>query len=209
MNRYALMVPCLAVLCAALPAAHAADISIETAQEIYYYGDRLTYTVTVSEVTGEPAFLYIVDAGGTKSSAIPLPVSQPVTEFASPFPFEAATYQVGGWTLEIYYGESQSEAAFTLMDSGRAVIPTWIKDAGRLWIAGASEEYYLSAIEYLVDQGILQVDAPPAPDDGRASIPEWVKVITAWWIQGHVADHEYASAIEYLINHGAIRVGQQ
>ena len=117
------MVPCLAVLCAALPAAHAADISIETAQEIYYYGDRLTYTVTVSEVTGEPAFLYIVDAGGTKSSAIPLPVSQPVTEFASPFPFEAATYQVGGWTLEIYYGESQSEAAFTLMDSGRAVIP--------------------------------------------------------------------------------------
>ena len=95
------------------------------------------------------------------------------------------------------------------MDSGRAVIPTWIKDAGRLWIAGAGEEYYLSAIEYLVDQGILQVDAPPAPDDGRASIPEWVKVITAWWIQGQIADHEYAGAIEYLINHGAIRVGQQ
>ena len=208
MNRHVLMASCIAALCAALPAAYAADIYIETAQETYYYGDHLSYTVTVSEVTGEPAFLYIVDAGGAKSSAIPLPVSQPVTELVSPFPFEAATYQVGEWTLEIYYGESQSETTFTLMDSGRTVIPAWIKDAGRLWIAGGGEEYYLSAIEYLVDQGILQADMPPAPDDGGASIPEWVKVITAWWIQGQISDHEYASAIEYLISHGVIRVGQ-
>ena len=198
----------LAALCIVFPAAYASDIDITAGQDIFYYGDDLTYTVTVSEVTGNPAFLYIIDGKGTKSSAIPLDVSQLVTEHRAPFPFESTTYPEGIWMLEIHYGQSQAEADFILADSGQVVIPVWIKDAGRLWINGADAQYYTSGLGFLVEQGIISPDTPPVSDSAQEHIPEWVKVITSWWILDVITDDEYAEAIEYLIDRQVIRIAR-
>ena len=203
MKRY---IPLLAAF-AMFPAA-AAEVDIDVDSDTYYYGDHLAYTVTVSEVTGAPALLYIIDADGKKSSAIPLAVSELVTAHRSPFPFEAATYPEGGWTLEIRYGEFSDTTGFLLQDSGRAVIPTWIKDSGRIWVGGGGVQYYMTALSYMLEYGIIEAGAPSEPD-GAPYIPEWVKTITAWWILGHIPDHTYAASIEYLVDQGIIRIGQQ
>lgn len=198
----------LATLCGAalLPGAYAVDVSIETTRDTYYYGDRLAYTVTVSEVTEGIAVLYIVDAGGKSSSPILLPISQQVTEERAPFPFEAITYPDGVWRLELHYADTVAGTEFLLADSGRVVIPAWIKDVGRLWALGAiSGLQYLSAVENLIDQDIIEVGAVPA-QSSNPHIPAWMRVTTAWWVDGLVSDQEYADALEYLIDRRVIRI---
>jgi len=56
-------------------------VSIFTEKEIYSYGDFLTFTIEVSEITGEPAILHIIDESGKKSSAIPIPITKLKTQF--------------------------------------------------------------------------------------------------------------------------------
>jgi len=43
-------------------------VSIFTEKEIYSYGDFLSFTIEVSEISGEPAILNIIDESGKKSS---------------------------------------------------------------------------------------------------------------------------------------------
>ena len=195
---------CIAAIAAvaALPWAHATDLSIEVGQNTYYFGDRLSFTVTVSEVTGEPAFMYIIDEDGKRSSSIQLHIGEAVTEEISPFPFEKATYPEGRWMLEIHYAGTTAETTFLLADSGRAVIPAWIKDVGRLWVNGAiNEQQFMTSIESLAYDGVISTDGAPE-SEGTAFVPAWFKFPTILWIQEEIPDHTYAAAIEYLILQG-------
>ena len=58
------------------PANAAPTISIETSQTIYHYGDYLSITINVSEVTGDFATIYIIDSSQKKSVLLQPPVSQ-------------------------------------------------------------------------------------------------------------------------------------
>ena len=42
-------------------------VSIETSQETYHYGDHLSMTINVSEITGDAATIYIIDTEERKS----------------------------------------------------------------------------------------------------------------------------------------------
>ena len=96
-------------------------VSIKTEKEIYSYGDFLSFTIQVSEITGESAILNIIDESGKKSSAIPIPITELKTEVPSPFPFESNIYPLGMYTLEIQYSGSSSMTEFELIDSGNSI----------------------------------------------------------------------------------------
>jgi len=203
--NYLIPVSC-AVLClvAQMPAAFA-DISVKTEKESYYFGEYLTFTITVDSVTGEPAFIYIIDEQNKSSSPIPIPVLDIVTEERSRFPFEKETYPQGRWTIRAHYGNATDQAEFTLSDSGLLVIPVWKKDVGRLWVNGVIDDMqYMNTITKELDEDVVSGNAERG---GAMHVPVWVRGLTALWIQELVQDHEYALALEYMLSHDIIMIG--
>ena len=73
----------------------APSIQILLDQTTFSYGEKLVYTIEVSEVTGELAIIHIRDESGKGSSAIPIEISKLKTEVPSPFPFEKQVFPEG------------------------------------------------------------------------------------------------------------------
>jgi len=146
--------------------------SIYTEKEIYSYGDFLTFTIEVSEITGEPAILHIIDESGKKSSAIPISITELKTEVPSPLPFESNVYPLGMYTLEIQYSGSSSMTEFELIDSGNIVIPLWIREVAKYWYNGAiTDVEFVKGIEFLIKEGIIVV--PQGQEtSGEVKIPD-------------------------------------
>ena len=201
---FSLMISSISVV-SAIP-----TVSIFTEKEIYSYGDFLTFTIEVSEITGEPAILHIIDESGKKSSAIPIPITELKTEVPSPFAFESSVYPLGMYSLEIQYSGSSSMTEFELIDSGKIVIPLWIREFAKYWYNGAiTDVEFSNGIGFLIKEGIIVV---PETQNQKTSdeviIPEWIKASTGWWIDGEISDMEYAKGIEFLIMEGIIVVQQ-
>ena len=86
-------------------------------------------------------------------------------------------------------------------------VPEWVKTNAGWWANGhIDDSTFLTGIEYLISEGIIDVDAPPGGEP-EGSIPGWVKTTAGWWAEGLVSDGEFVSALEYLIGQGAITVG--
>ena len=183
-------------------------LNIYTEKEIYGYGDFLTFTIEVSEVTEEFAVLYIIDEVGKKSSPIPIQITDLKTIVPSPFPFESEVYPLGKYTLEVEYSGNTNSAEFVLIDSGNIVIPSWVREFAKYWFNGAiSDLEFANAIEFLIKQGIIVVPYEENQTEGSdVLIPKWIKTSTGWWIDRIISDKEYAASLEYLIKAGIILV---
>ena len=183
-------------------------VSIYTEKEIYSYGDFLTFTIEVSEITGESAILHIIDESGGKSSAIPIPVTELKTKVPSPFPFESNVYPLGMYTLEIQYSGSSNMTEFVLIDSGNVVIPSWIRELAKYWHNGAiSDVEFAQGIEFLIKERIIVIPQIQNQEtSNEVKIPEWFKASTGWWIDRQISDVEFAQGIEFLIKEGIIIV---
>ena len=203
-------------------------VAIETSKQVYYYGDHLSFTVDVrgdGGAEGGIAYLYITHENGRTSSPVPIPLTGSLTVSTSPAAFQPppsqypdAPYPTGLYTLRIEYGGSSGEATFTLLDSGRIVIPSWIKDTTRLWASDKmGDATYASSIGYLISNGIIDAGAPAADRadaavgageeaEGPVAIPEWVKRSAQWWVDGMIGDDAYGSSLQYLLQAGVIVV---
>ena len=87
-------------------------ISIETSQETYHYGDHLSMTINVSEITGDVATIYIIDTEERKSLLLNPPIFQETTGFPSKFPFDATIWKTGVYMLEGEYSGAKSSVQF-------------------------------------------------------------------------------------------------
>jgi hypothetical protein len=197
----------ISIIICTIPIAYATPIiSIQTDKEIYSYGDFLSITIQVSELTGKSAILHIIDWSGKSSSAISIPITQLKTIVPSPYPFESTVYPQGRYTLNIEYSGSSDSAEFELIDSGKIVIPNWVRDFSKYWYNDEiSDKEFAKGIEFLIKENIIVV--PQSSSHGtvdEVKIPNWVKTSTGWWIQGKISDVEFAKSIEYLINIGII-----
>lgn len=191
-----------------LPNAEAVSVSISTDKKTYYYGDYLTTTVEVSELVTDVAFLYITDESGKQSSPIPYPISQLKNIQTSPFPFNKETYPQGKYTIDIQYAGSNATTEFYLKDSGKIVIPIWIKDVSKMWTNDLiTNEQYASTIKYLIKQNIITIPTNGSTNLGNSTeIPQWVKVNARWWVDGQIEDNDFALGLQHLVKIGVIKV---
>ena len=104
------------------------------------------------------------------------------------------------------------------MEAGATEIPSWVKTNAGWWAEGAIDDAtFVSAIEYLIQNGILVVPVADGGDAGpddvadgdaapAATIPPWVKTNAGWWAEGAIDDESFVSGLQYLIKEGIIRV---
>ena len=198
----------LLVICTIPSVYTAPTISIHTDKKIYNYGDFLSFTIEVSEITGESAILHIIDQSGQSSSTIPVPITELKTVVPSPYPFESTVYPQGRYILDIEYSGSSDTTEFELNDSGKIIIPFWVRDFSKYWYNDEiSDKEFAKEIEFLIKENIIVVSQSSSQSTvDEVKIPNWVKTSTGWWIQGKISDMEFAKSIEYLIKVGIIIV---
>jgi len=182
----------------------APTVSIYTEKEIYSYGDFLTFTIEVSEITEDLAILHIIDESGKSSSAIPIPITELKTVVPSPFPFESEVYPLGTYTLEIQYSDSIDTTEFELIDSGKFLLPIGTKQVAVTWIEGDIPDTFF--MKFLIRENPTLFSTEQNSEPENVKIPHWVKAVTGWWIDEKISDKEFATALEYLIKVGIIVV---
>jgi len=173
------------------------DVKIILASEIFHFGDKLDYTIIVSEVTGEDATIYITDSTDIRSLLYTLHILQEETHVVAPIGFDSIIWNEGKYSLELEYSGASHKANFTIIDDGSVGIPYWINDLAKLWLTTQMpDKEYAKAIQYLIEQEILE----SAESHDELYIPEWFRYPTAWWSSGQITDTTYTHAIQFLID---------
>ena len=174
----------------------------------YSYGEKLVYSIEVSEVTGDVAIIHIRDESGKGSSAIPIPISQLKTEIPSPYPFEKQIFPEGKYFIDLEYSGTETTAEFTLVDLGNIVIPFQTKQIAYNWITNqVSSGIFIDSIQKSVDNDVINIPFEINQQNiGKVLIPEWVKSITTWWLEEKISDETFANAFQYLIDNKIIVV---
>ena len=94
--------------------------------------------------------------------------------------------------------------------SADTTIPSWIKSNAKYWKEGQiGDAEYVKGIQYLIQNGIMQVPASTNAMEKLNQIPSWVKNDAGWWADGSISDGEFVSAMQYLVGVGMIDVAQQ
>ena len=186
----------------------ALSVSIETSQETYHYGDNLSMTIIVSEITGDTATVYIIDTEERKSILLSPPITQETTEFPSRFPFDATIWKTGTYTLEVEYSGVKSSVQFSIEDTGEIALPFWIKDLAKMWITEplVTDKDFARAIEYLIQYEIIKIPYTEPEGETITRIPDWVKTNAEWWITEKISDTEFTLSLQYLVQKGIITV---
>ena len=173
------------------------DVKIILASEIFHFGDKLDYTIIVSEVTGEDATIYITDSTDIRSLLYTLHILQEETHVVAPIGFDSIIWNEGKYSLELEYSGASHKADFTIIDDGSVGIPYWINDLAKLWLTTQMpDKEYAKAIQYLIEQEILE----SVESHDELYIPQWFRYPTAWWSSGQITDTTYTHAIQFLID---------
>jgi len=182
------------------------SIEISTSKQVYEYGDLLSITFHVSELTGEQITLHIIDSSGKTSAPINLPIYKLNSTITSPFPFYKTTFSPGTYHIDAEYSGSKTSVSFDLIDSGRIAIPTEFKTVVKTWQQGSpTEKDYAGLIRELINNGIINV-ANYNNQTNQIHIPQWFKNNAKWWSDESISDNEFGLSIQYLIQKGIISV---
>ncbi len=173
----------------------------------FSYGERLIYTIEVSEITGDLAIIHIRDESGKGSSAIPISISQLKTEIPSPYPFEKEIFPEGRYFIDLEYSGASYTAEFNLVDLGNVVIPFQTKQIAFSWINNqVSGGILIDSIQKTVDEKIINIPQIDRDHIGDIYIPDWVRTVTIWWLEEKISDETFANSFQYLINEKIIKI---
>jgi len=179
------------------------NIEIVISSPNYNYGEKLDYTIIVSEITGEDAIIFITDTNGNKSQLLAMPISKEESRIISPFAFDSVIWSEGTYGLELQYSGTTSITSFTIVSDGTIGIPYWIKDLTILWISGqVKDDEFAKSIQFLIDENIIF----NSKAGQELYIPKWFKTTTEWWTNNQISDTVYGNALQFLIDDNIIKI---
>ena len=174
----------------------------------YTYCERLSYTIEVSEITGELAIIHIRDEADKKSSAIPIPIEKLSNPIPSAYPFQKDIFPAGKYFIDIEYSGAKTTIEFDLIDSDNLCISESMKPIIIRWINGEfTDGMLISGFQNLVDKKLIEIPFEITEKNiGKIKIPQWVKSIGNGWIMGIISDQMFTNNLQYLIDKNIISV---
>src|SRR5437867_1963322 len=183
------------------------SLTVSTGKHVYAYGDFLSITFQVSELTGNPIIVHIIDSSGKASAPINISINKWNSTISSPIPFYKTTYSPGTYHINAEYAGTQSSISFDLVDSGKIAIPTEYKTLAQTWLKGtATDKDYAGLIRELIHFDIINVPGYEFQTAHIIHIPAWFKNNVKWWSDDSITDNEFGFAIQYLIKSGFMSV---
>jgi uncharacterized protein YjbI with pentapeptide repeats len=91
-----------------------------------------------------------------------------------------------------------------------AIIPSWVKNNADWWASDLIDDNsFVSGIQWLVSNDIIQVPPTIVSDVSETTIPDWVKNNAGWWADNKISEDEFVNAIQYLIKRSVIHIPNQ
>lgn len=181
------------------------QVSIATSKAVYRYGDSLSFSVTVSNVTGDTAVLEIVDQSNHSSSPIDMEISKPISNITAPVPFYRTTFSPGTYFVKIQYAGTSAMTRFQLVDTEDIVIPPQFKVVAGSWVQNqTSSVLFGEHIAELVSSGIISINN--YQEQNTTVIPMWFKNDALWWSNGSISDNDFGHAVKYLIESNIMKI---
>lgn len=177
--------------------ASAQTVSVQTSKPTYNYGDYLSITISVSEISGKNAILYIIDSEGIKSSAIPVQITKQNTTITTPVPFNEELFREGKYQIQIEYEGVKSSAPFQLVDAGNIVMPFGSNVIVPQWLDGAITDTMF--FKFLVEKNAVKLPEGQKLQE-KTEIPDWYKTNGKWWSERQISDSEFVLGLQYLVN---------
>lgn len=104
------------------------------------------------------------------------------------------------------FGRSDDKSETQVTPKTEIRIPDWIKKNAGWWADNnVTDSEFLNAIEYLIQEGIIQVPETQKQQESD-KIPNWFKQNAQWWYEGKIDDETFAKGIQYLISVGVISI---
>jgi hypothetical protein len=86
-------------------------------------------------------------------------------------------------------------------------IPSWIKTNAGWWADGSIDDSsFIQGIQFLIKDGIIQVDASSSSNAISNEIPSWIKTNAGWWADGSIQDSDFILGIQHLVKSGIINI---
>jgi hypothetical protein len=181
------------------------QISISTDRDTYEYGQNLSLTIRVSEVTNDSATFEIVDNSGQSSSPIHVAINKLVSNITAPVPFYKTTFSPGTYYINIQYSGSNATTSFQIIDTPKIIIPPEFKVVADSWSKGeTSNKLFATHIQTLIQYGIIKPNN--YQEDNATFIPQWFKNDARWWADGSISDDDFGLAIKYLVDSKIIQI---
>lgn len=186
-----------------LQAANAQSVSVSTSKTVYNYGDYLSVTINVSDITGDNAVMYIVDLSGVKSSPIPVVIKNRTTTITTPVPFNFEIFPEGKYQIELEYDGEKATSAFSLVDAGNIVMPFGSNVIVVQWSNGAISDYLF--FKFLVEKGTISLPEGDTLGD-KTQIPYWYRANGVWWSEQKITDEEFVNGLQYLVDRKFVEI---
>jgi len=121
-----------------------------------------------------------------------------------------STYGENGFLANLKVPQVETpSSAFEKIKVEEIEIPDWIRNNAEWWAQGAiGDSDFVSGIQYLIKEGIIQIPETAQPTTGEVSeeIPSWIKNNAEWWSQGLISDDDFVKGLQYLVEQGVIQV---
>jgi hypothetical protein len=89
-------------------------------------------------------------------------------------------------------------------------IPYWIRNNAGWWSDDKiSDVDFITGIEYLINNKIINLSSQNINENFSDVIPTWIKNNAGWWAAGKISDEDFLSGIKYLIENSIIKVNAQ
>ena len=112
------------------------------------------------------------------------------------------------YSLDVF--ETPTKKPEFLQQLEENTIPYWIKNTAGWWSKNkVSDVEFISGIEYLINNKIMNIIAQNSSENSLNAIPSWVKNSAGWWSNNEISDTEFISGIKYLIENNIIKVSTQ
>lgn len=184
-------------------------------EKIFGAAKSTQHTPTKADLTGLAEQLEVDVEVGEEKSFVTLSED---SKFPGIYQGKYAPKQAGPINVHLYgiIGKYEFEATFhpekieqgkIILESTKAKIPEWIKNNAGWWADGQiADSDFISGIQYLIKENIIQVPKTESGESITKEVPEWIKNNAGWWADGLISDDDFIKGIQFLIQNGIMQV---
>jgi len=177
----------------------------------YKKGDMLQLNGIIHNAKGGEVVLIQIQGKNNDFTKVKTTKTSAVGAFDFQMYLEDPIMKNGDYEVQVIFSkETVSSRVFTFtggVESNPIEIKPWIKNNAGWWSKDLiGEDEFVSGIQYLIEQEVIQGPFVPSENDGESSafVPPWIKDNAGWWAEGLVSDSEFVNAIQFLISQGII-----
>ena len=112
------------------------------------------------------------------------------------------------YSLDVFENPTKKPAFLQALEE--RTIPYWIKNNAGWWSDDKiSDNDFISGIEYLIKNKIINLSSQNINENSSDVIPAWIKNNAGWWSAGKISDGDFLSGLKYLIENSIIKVNAQ